>query len=89
MTPAGRGPFGLGALNDLLGEPGAGGLVAGRFSLEREAAVGGMGVVYRGRDENADCPVALKRRGPACIGCVEQPFGCVHHRSAAFASLRP
>ncbi len=34
--------------------------VAGRFTLEAEAGSGGMGTVYRGRDERTGQPVAVK-----------------------------
>src|SRR5262249_34192618 len=37
-----------------------GDVVDERFAIERFAAVGGMGAVYRGRDLRTDLPVALK-----------------------------
>ena len=36
------------------------GLLAGRFVIEREVGRGGVGIVYRARDEVSGVPVALK-----------------------------
>src|SRR4051812_16860450 len=36
------------------------GLLAGRFVIEREVGRGGVGIVYRARDELSGAPVALK-----------------------------
>ncbi len=43
-------------------------VIGGRYSLDREIGRGGMGAVWRGRDDVLDRPVAIKRVGPLLGG---------------------
>lgn len=67
--------------------PQPGELLDGKYRLERELGRGGMGVVYLGRDELLDRPVAIKMLLPEG-GFSSEQLGAFRREASALASVR-